>query len=220
MDSKRLKHIVKLIGILSILYLIISIPMLFMAWNLLLAVIPLVLALLLKKISESNSKKPVKTVVLAVFWLLFFPNAPYIITDFIHISELNFFARENYYGPAAYRMNITVWLRLVDICIGVVLGIVIGMLSLYIIHQLIIKKRGKKLAAAAVGAVCLLSGCAIYVGRFLRLNSWDIIRPIYLLSRFFESINLFFVLFSCLFAVFTAFLYFLFYTFYHKEVND
>src|SRR5687767_1528490 len=58
----------------------------FLYWNLFLAIIPYILSLLIYKYYFQNAKKPVFFLLIG-FWLLFFPNAPYIVTDLIHLKK-------------------------------------------------------------------------------------------------------------------------------------
>ena len=57
----------------------------FLVWNLILAWIPLLLALFVYDRYRRGSPLARLAPALAV-WLLFLPNAPYIVTDFVHLS--------------------------------------------------------------------------------------------------------------------------------------
>ena len=57
----------------------------FLDWNLFLAWIPLALAL--AALASSRHGRGFLTFVLGILWLLFFPNAPYMLTDFIHLRQ-------------------------------------------------------------------------------------------------------------------------------------
>ncbi len=220
MEEKRLLWITKIIIVLSAFYFVASVLLLalgvfqlFMAWNLFLAILPLYFARNFQSHVQGREKKKGKRVLWAALWFFFFPNAPYMITDFIHISNHEFLIRENPYAPLVYSTDIILWIRLVHIGTGVFLGTAAGMLSLYLIHQIVLNGRGQRIAACLIGAVCFLSGYAIYIGRFLRLNSWDILRPIYLISTVWQNLNLFSLEFSLLIAGYVLVTYWLFYVF-------
>lgn len=226
MAGQSIDKSIKAIVVCFLGYFLISIPVFIltfnfihamMVWNLLLASLPLVFAKLLQKSLEKPKK--VKIIVLGLLWLFFFPNAPYMITDFIHISGIEFYSRENLYAPTVYSTNIMSWIKLVHIGLGVFLGTLIGLLSLYIIHQIILASKSKIAANSVVLISCLLSGYAIYIGRFLRLNSWDVLLPVSLLSQLINAINLFSVGFSLLFAGYVLASYCIFYVFFHNKIS-
>ncbi len=188
-----------------------------MAWNLFLAFLPLLFA----KLSEKNFKKfkKLKVTAFRLLWLFFFPNALYLITDFIHINKIKFYSKENSYAPFFYSSDIIAWIKLVHIGLGVFLGTLIGLLSLYIIHQSLLRRKSKTAANIIMVIICLLSGYAIYIGRFLRLNSWDILRPLSLLSKLINNITPFSIKFSLLFAGYILAAYFIFYVFFHNKTS-
>jgi uncharacterized membrane protein len=100
---------------------------------------------------------------------VFFPNAPYIITDLIHLNP---------------KMNVPLWFDVLLIISFVWNGLLIGFLSLMQIHQTILTKFSQKNCWGIISFILLLSGYGIYLGRFQRLNSWYIItHPFSLLSQ-------------------------------------
>lgn len=133
-----------------------------LVWNLFLAWIPLFFALIARRVQERILPK-----CLAMgTWLLFFPNAPYIITDLVHLDHL----------PAHLW-----WYDSMGIFVVAFTGLLLGIYSVSIIHQLWRKDFGSFFAWHFVIASMALCGFGIYLGRFLRLNSWDIItHPLWL----------------------------------------
>lgn len=93
-------------------------------------------------------------------WLLFFPNAPYICTDIIHLNN-------------SFRAHF--WVDLVLILSCAFTGLVLGFVSLYSMQSIVQRVYGWGWSWVFVAAVAGLSGCGIYIGRFLRFNSWDVI---------------------------------------------
>jgi uncharacterized membrane protein len=130
-----------------------------LVWNLGLAWIPFVLALVL----YDWHRRGVPGLVLApigALWLLFFPNAPYILTDFVHLA------------PA---VGVPLWLDAGLISMFAFTGLLLGYASLYLVQVVVREVAGAAAAwAAALGALGLAS-VGIYLGRFVRLNSWDVL---------------------------------------------
>ena len=108
----------------------------------------------------ANSWKFVGT---ATAWLLFFPNAPYIFTDMIHL------------GPTWRTMY---WVDLVLILLFALTGFVAGFLSLYLMQAVVRERAGHIGGWLFVLGMAILSGAGVFVGRFLRWNTWDVLlRP-------------------------------------------
>ncbi|MDX1906393.1 MAG: DUF1361 domain-containing protein [Bacteroidia bacterium] len=127
----------------------------FLVWNLILAWIPWLL-------SEWIVRRDRPTWLLApvlVAWLLFFPNAPYIITDFYHLRQ---------------RQGIPVWFDLMLIFTFAWTGLMLGLQSLHQIYSRLMRPRMGKLAPWALILLLLLTAYGVYAGRFMRLNSWEI----------------------------------------------
>ncbi len=157
-------------------------------WNVFLAYLPfLFVQILLTHLKKSTRKKAV-VVLLALLWLIFFPNAPYMITDFM------------YFAVAGEAASLVFWIKLVYIGSGILFAAILGFDSLYDMHRLAIGWKGRLFGNAFLTAVCLLSGLGIYIGRILRFNSWDVLRPVRLLTSVIGALDLFTVLFSLLFA--------------------
>ena len=136
-----------------------SLTYIFFVWNLFLAIIPLVLSNYLFK----QQKLGIKSIVIIFGWLFFYPNAPYIITDFFHYVE---------------RPPVPYWFDLL-ICISAVWnGLIIGLISLTQVEQFLLLHLKPIIVKTIVMASFFLCGYGIYIGRFLRFNSWDIIADI------------------------------------------
>ncbi len=93
-------------------------------------------------------------------WLAMFPNAPYIITDFIHLYEIP---------------PLTWWFDLGMILTFALSGLFLGIVSLRTMHDLVRPKLGAVIGWLFVAVASLLSGFGVYLGRFQRLNSWDLL---------------------------------------------
>jgi uncharacterized membrane protein len=135
----------------------------FLAWNLFLAWLPLIFALLASEKYQHASASNWHFVSLAGAWLLFFPNAPYIFTDLIHLT-------------ASFYVHFWVDLTLILLCAFT--GLVLGFVSLYLMQSVVARLFGRPASWLFITAVAALSGFGIYLGRFLRFNSWDVVfRP-------------------------------------------
>jgi len=128
-------------------------------WNLFLAWIPYILSYILRKKHETINNK----MILAgwvLLWLVFYPNAPYIITDLFHLNEKD---------------GAPLWFDLVLIFSFAGNGLILGLLSLRDMHNVISQKTNVKKGWWFATAILLLSGFGVYMGRYLRWNSWDVL---------------------------------------------
>ena len=132
----------------------------FLAWNLFLAWLPLVFALLANDEYRNPSGRKWRFYGLTTAWLLFLPNAPYIFTDLIHLMS-RFFSH--------------FWVDLVLILSCALTGLVSSFLSLYLMQCIVARMFGWLTSWLFIAIAAGLSGFGIYVGRFLRFNSWDVL---------------------------------------------
>ncbi|PKP19121.1 MAG: DUF1361 domain-containing protein [Bacteroidetes bacterium HGW-Bacteroidetes-21] len=132
---------------------------LFLNWNLFLAFIPWALtSLAILKPKLQNSK--ITIYILLGSWLLFFPNAPYILTDLFHLR---------------LHSSMPIWFDLVLILSFAWTGLLFGFLSLWDIEK-IMSKTIKPVYVTLISVGLMFVGSfGIYIGRYLRWNSWDII---------------------------------------------
>lgn len=138
----------------------------FLIWNLFLACTPLALTTLLyEKIKLIN--KWYWFIPMLCLWLLLLPNAPYIITDFIHLKR---------------ETGVPTWFDILLIGSFSVTGMLFGLSSMKDMFRIFVYKYGNKAAFVIMAMVCLLCGFGMYVGRFLRYNSWDILQKPYELT--------------------------------------
>jgi uncharacterized membrane protein len=132
----------------------------FLAWNLFLAWIPLVLASLLP---ADRTRRHWLVGPVLVSWLLFFPNAPYLLTDLIHLGD------RPVGSPA---------IDFAMFPLFAVTGLLIGAISLYLVHRALAAWHGRRVAGIVVAACIALAGFGMYLGRVLQWNSWDMVtRP-------------------------------------------
>ena len=131
----------------------------FLTWNLFLAWVPFVLSLCLAAVHGRGGPRPLLWV-LGAGWLLFLPNAPYILTDFIHLGRV---------GGAP------LWFDAALIGTFAAAGLVLGLASLLVVHHVVEVRAGRVIGWVVAVSSLVLSAIGIYLGRFPRFNSWDVV---------------------------------------------
>jgi uncharacterized membrane protein len=149
-----------------------SIRYTFLLWNLFLAWIPYILALAVRRISAGNGVRFI-AVLLTLAWLFFYPNAPYILTDFVHVIRNPI--RVDSLHPLITESAL-LWYDIILNSSFAFLGHIIGLISLLILHRTIHQNYSRRWGWAFAIIATGLGGYGIYLGRFERLNSWDIVR--------------------------------------------
>ena len=176
----------------------------FLAWNLFLAWVPLLFAWLWENRLAYGTLRKWKSVVMFGLWLLFFPNAPYLITDLVHLNN---------------RFNPALWADTLLLFSCAFAGLVVGIYSLYIIHRVLTFYMPGFMCWIIVTMSILLSGFGIYLGRVQRWNSWDLFtNPISLLGdAFYQLGNPQALKMTLGFSVLLFIVYFMFKTLVHYE---
>jgi uncharacterized membrane protein len=144
---------------------------LWLLWNLFLAWVPYGLSLVTSFLHARGATRWWSLVPLGVAWLLVFPNAPYLLTDFIHLRS---------------RQGIPLWFDAALLGLFAATGWMLGLLSLDVWKRLLEERVGRAGAWVGVALVSVLSGYGIYLGRVERWNSWDVLtepRPFFLAIR-------------------------------------
>lgn len=128
----------------------------FYPWNLFLATVPYFFSRQLKNYKRIN----LKVVAILLCWLLFLPNAPYIITDLFHFEE---------------RPPVPYWFDLLLVVSGAWNGVLLGITSLMQVERFL--KNHIKLKWIMPATIVLITACSygIYLGRFKRYNSWSVV---------------------------------------------
>jgi uncharacterized membrane protein len=131
-----------------------SYPTKFLVWNLVLAWIPVFFAACFAAVRLRLWLLP-----LGLAWLAFLPNSPYLVTDLVHLEEgVDFWRHVLQYGFAAWT------------------GILLGVVSLRLVHDRIERDFGAFAGWVAVIVSIPLCAIGIVIGRFQRWNSWDLVR--------------------------------------------
>jgi uncharacterized membrane protein len=132
----------------------------YLVWNLFLAWLPLVFAWWLVAILRRKLWSSWEALGVSVLWLAFLPNTFYMVSDFIHLGEVG--KRDLLYDAAMLTSFISV-------------AVVLGVSSLYLVHHEVRKRFLPRTSSLWLGITLLLCSFAIYLGRDLRWNSWDIL---------------------------------------------
>ena len=153
------------------------------------AMIPWVLIVFLYQRFKDNMDIDLTFILIMGLFIFFYPNAFYILTDFIHVERQLFYIRQMYEG-ITYLRNIDPYLMLAHIIISALVGTFAGIQSLLYLEEIVkLKYNNKKITNLVSVMILFLSGIGIYIGRFLRFFSWDILRPVKLLTEFFNSLD-------------------------------
>lgn len=137
----------------------------FLVWNLFLAYVPYAIS---ERISRHTIVGKWKFVPYTLLWLLFIPNSFYIITDLFHL-DMN--------------QDVPLWYDLALLLSFAWSGLLFGIVSVRQMEKLFESNFNKKFDLLFILPVMALNGFGVYIGRYLRFNSWDVIaNPFQLVS--------------------------------------
>ena len=131
----------------------------FLVWNLILAWVPLVFALVVYD-GYRRGAGLLRLAPALALWLLFLPNAPYIVTDFVHLSA---------------NTQASLWLDGIELSAFAWTGMLLGFVSLYLVHAVLRNRLGELVGWGTVLCVLALASVGVYLGRVKRWNSWDLL---------------------------------------------
>jgi uncharacterized membrane protein len=139
----------------------------FLVWNLFLAWVPLLIAVYLQVYFREKGLNWLYFTAGAFLWLLFLPNAPYIITDLLHLRS---------------NTQVPMWFDSLLIFSYAMAGLQACLFSLYIMQQLTEKLLSRNISYTFVAICVWLASYGVYLGRYQRWNSWDLFtNPLWLL---------------------------------------
>ena len=190
------------------MYCSFSLGYVFLLWNLVLAWVPYLLSLEFMKYDVRRRWIAVSGIL--CIWVLFLPNGPYIITDLIHLRQ---------------RAPIPMWYDVMLTSTYAWVGLLLTLLSVRNVHQKLQEYFSPLKIWVGLFVLFMSSGYGIYLGRFLRWNSWDVfLRPIYLVHHsILELIHPFHhprpILVTGIVCMLLSFSYVIFYLIGHKPTN-
>ena len=132
----------------------------FMLWNLFLAWLPMLFALWLRYRLAVSRWLSWQNIILTLLWLSFLPNSFYMVSDLIHLQDT---------GEILQLYDVAMMMSFIAN------GLVLGYMSVYVIHHELLKRLKARDAHIVIGLVLLSCGFAIYLGRYLRWNTWDVL---------------------------------------------
>jgi uncharacterized membrane protein len=133
--------------------------LIYLLWNIFLAFLPFMISSIMFNFANEKKLKTIIFFIFGIVWLLLIPNSPYIITDLIHIGEIRkvplLFDSFLIFGSAS-------------------LGLLLGMHSMYDMERIIKMKFKKNVNILMITIFAFIIGFGVFLGRFLRFNSWDV----------------------------------------------
>jgi uncharacterized membrane protein len=132
----------------------------YMLWNVTLAWIPFGLSLWLHRVLTHKLWSSWEALIVTAGWLAFLPNTFYLISDFVHLLEAD---------------SSTVLFQVALFMAFVFVGLALGLSSLFIVHRELLKRLSAGWTTFVVAIILLACSFAVYIGRDLRWNSWDIL---------------------------------------------
>lgn len=167
MSDRRLGTLSSLLGLTLLVFAMVGVRVVYsgnlhfgaLIWNLFLAWIPFALALF---VYDGFRRGAARFPLIAggALWLIFFPNAPYILTDFTHLRD---------------GAGMSIWYDAILVGAAAWTGLALGFVSLYLMQAVVRRLAGAVNAWLFALAVLALSSFGVYLGRYLRWNSWDLI---------------------------------------------
>lgn len=132
----------------------------YLNWNLFLAWLPLLFSVVLVKRLGSSPWLSWQNIALSLLWLGFLPNSFYLMTDFIHLQ---------------HTLNSTLLFDVVLLLSYTLNGLLLGFISVFMIHDELKKRLSSNVSDALIAVIFLACSFAIYLGRYLRWNTWDVL---------------------------------------------
>lgn len=132
----------------------------YFVWNLLLAWVPLGVMLWLERVLRRKLWSSWQALILTVLLVGFLPNAFYLTTDIIHLYEVE---------------RVDVLFDIVMFSSFIFNAFLIGLFTVYLLHNELRKRWSARMSLLVIYGVLLLVSFAIYIGRDLRWNTWDVV---------------------------------------------
>lgn len=176
----------------------------FLLWNLFLAWLPLIVSMAASGLAKvlRGAGLAVSLVVLGVAWLLLYPNAPYLTTDFIHLIV------NSPYDWVGAQDSLVLWYDLIIFFLFSWCGLLLGYISMFHFHSIVRHYAGEAFGWLFIVVVSFLGGFGVYLGRVIRLNSWDaLFSPFRLIDGVLEGLGRHGAIFTALFGMLILIVY-------------
>ena len=159
--SKQVRVLIVFIIVLVLAYTVLadSIFFVYLIWNIFLAFIPFFISSALLWYKKQEKNYLIFFIFGLFFWLIFFPNAPYLVTDIIHLGS---------------NKDVPILFDMILLFSSALVGVYFALKSLFQVEQILFFWFKKKKTDVAIILVILLSSFGVYLGRYLRWNSWDL----------------------------------------------
>ncbi|AMV59997.1 membrane protein [Pediococcus damnosus LMG 28219] len=203
--TKKTKWIIRICYGLGLLYIALFVhqPYHFLLLNTFLAYIPIEIAF------HISPKYPRNTLLFwlgIVLWLLFYPNAPYLLTDLFHLSLLHPYA-----DTGLIRLSVSMWIYFIYMLLAVIPSVLLAMWSMMQVTKSIVRRYNMHKRFAEIGIVLIfttLSSIGIFIGRFLRLHTiYLLISPEWVLKPIFNMWSWQMLAFVCLMTLLQGVIY-------------
>lgn len=155
---------------------------LYLNWDVFLAWVPVGCTLLMTivyiYVNKNRTWRRILLLLIGLAWLFFYPNSAYLITDLLHPFV--------HYKPAPgerFTHDLEFWYHLIIFFSAALIGLFLSIYSLFVVHGLVRKSFGWITGWMFTVIILMLSSLGIYIGRFIRWNSWDVLLNPYKLFR-------------------------------------
>lgn len=147
--------------VLNILRIVIwdKMSFLYILWNIFLAFIPFLISFTILSFLKEGKFNKLILIAGFILWILFIPNAPYIVTDLIHLGTSR---------------SVPILYDAILLFSSAYVGLILGFYSLSQMEQIIQMRLSKRKTSVVMGIIILVISFGMYIGRFLRFNSWDV----------------------------------------------
>lgn len=130
----------------------------YILWNVFLASIPFLISSILSLYTNKDNLIKPFFIIGFILWFLFLPNAPYVITDFIHLGRIRAV-------PVMYDIFV--------LFSSAYVSLLMGLYSIAHMEKMMLLKFSKRITNILIFIIILFASFGVYLGRFLRFNSWD-----------------------------------------------
>jgi uncharacterized membrane protein len=169
---------------------------LMLAWNAFLAFVPIGFIYLF---DHHQNKKNLKWI-LFIGWMFFYPNSLYLITDLIYINQDTFMQDQGMYLGLIYLQDFKAYLGFFHIFLGAMYGVMTALVSFKYFYKYF-NENHKKIKLYFFFGIPVVVSTAIYIGRFLRFNSWDVLNPYAIIVELINSFSIFNLFYILLFTI-------------------